>query len=147
MFTPEDKSFLIAGLAKYREHLRELLAKAPDLGLPRKTEHVAAIEEKIRRCEYLASQLEPRGDLAVAKQTDPESGDLHSLDEVVEEALSYAQMAGADTFGDDEEWTQQDALEEIQRVLEDDDGEDPRETLLLILALAYSGIREGKQPK
>lgn len=143
MFTEADKSFLIAGLAKYREHLRELLAKSPELGIPRRTEDTAKIEEKIRRCTDLAAQLESRGDLEL---TQP---DLRSPDDIVQEALGYADMAGADTFGDGEEWTQEDALEEIQRVLKEgrEDGEDAREMLLTILALAYSGIREGKPPK
>lgn len=68
-----------------------------------------------------------------------EQEDLRSDDEWVNEALGFADMSPPE-----EGWGAKDALEEIQQTLLDEkDAPEPRDTLLLILALAYAGVRAG----
>lgn len=69
-----------------------------------------------------------------------EEEDLRSDDEFVNEALGFADLSPPE-----EGWSVKDALEEIQQVLtQEKDAPEPRDTLLLVLALAYAGVRAGK---
>lgn len=69
-----------------------------------------------------------------------EQENLRSDDEWVNEALGMADLSPPEGG-----WNAKDALEEIQQVLTDEhDATEPRDTLLLILALAYSGVRVNK---
>lgn len=67
--------------------------------------------------------------------------DLNSDDEWVRDALGFVDLAGMDSL---DTWTHRDALEEIQRAMEDAGDEDPLDTLRAVLALAYAGVREGQ---